>query len=115
MCLEWCCAKGIEAARRCCLLGVRSSEPERVNLALAGHPETNSILVPVLFHKSIGEPQMLPVNSTEHFFAALAAVFTVHLRKFYFGFVSKFCHAWKSLHVKRSLQEAYKENRACSV
>lgn len=53
---------------------------------------------------------MLPVNCTEHFFAALAAVFTVHLRKFYFGLVSKFCHAWKSLHVKKSLQEAYKEN-----
>lgn len=114
---QWCCA---EAALKHCLLGVRSSEPEVLDLALTGHPGTNCILVPILLHKSIQMPQTLPVNCTENFFASPAAVFGVHLRKFYFGFVSKFGHTWKSLQVIRSLQEgkvvlvvnstAYKEN-----
>ena len=96
--------KGLRLLKHC-LLGVRSSELEMVKLALAGHPETKSILIPILLHKSIGVPQTLPVNCTENIFAALAAVFGVRLRKSYFGFVSKFGHAWKSLQVIRSLQE----------
>lgn len=76
-----------------------------VKLALAGHTETNFVLVPTLLQKSIGVPQILPVNCAENFFAALAAVFGVNLRKICFGFASKFGHAWKSLQVIRSLQE----------